>query len=173
MVSILPESLAARGVTSVNFYDVFAGEENQAWIVGDNGIVLYSSTRGGSWEVLRIGIFPTLFSVWFKDAQEGFAVGQRGTIISTCDGGETWEPVESGTDDNLFGIIVTPYKGIIVGQNGTVIGSNDGGKTWGDLEVEFEIPPPSLISAAIIGPNSPRALVCAGENIVKVVPLKK
>lgn len=174
IMGILPEDLQDRGVTAINFYDVCVRGESEAWIVGDSGIVVHSATGGDSWEVLRIGAYSTLFSVYFRDGEEGYAVGQRGVLLHTEDGGKSWEGIESGTEENLYQITMSGEDGAIVGENGTVLVSRDGGKSWGQLEGGFMIPPPSLVAAAIVGPNSEtKGLIVAGDNTVKAISLGK
>ena len=61
-----------------------------------------------------------------------------------------------------------------VGENGTVLGSSDKGETWESLEVAFMIPPPGLIDATILGPNSTsKSAICTGENRIKKIVLSQ
>jgi len=61
-VMIVPDSLLEKGVIAPNLYDIYFSNNTYGWIVGDNGVVLFSSDGGKEWEVERIGSYPPLFS---------------------------------------------------------------------------------------------------------------
>ncbi|NBQ68390.1 MAG: hypothetical protein EBU46_05970 [Nitrosomonadaceae bacterium] len=68
--------------------------DQKIWIVGNNGLILYSSDGGNSWQQQNSPANVSLTSVTFhSDGQRGWAVGDEGTILATADGGNTWRPV--------------------------------------------------------------------------------
>lgn len=167
MMSILPESLVERGIMALNFYAVFFLDESHGWIVGDSGVVLFSSDGGRKWEVLGIGLFPNLFSVFFRDDLNGWAAGQNGLLLHTADGGKVWEKLETGTEENLYSICMKEDFGIVVGDNGTVFQSKDG-KRWDKVGIELGVPPPCIIDASILGSvSSTKSIIFVGENVIK------
>jgi photosystem II stability/assembly factor-like uncharacterized protein len=170
LVSALPESFIEHGIYSLSLYDVYFLESGTGWIVGDNGLVLFSSDGGSQWEVFRIGFFPALYTVFFKDESMGFAAGQNGLLLSTVDGGRNWETLESHTKYNLYKICMHGDDGIVSGDNGTLLRTKDGGKIWSAMEMELSTPFPSFIDAAIVGPVSSKKLVfLVGGPMVKSI----
>jgi photosystem II stability/assembly factor-like uncharacterized protein len=107
-------------------------------MVGDNGMVFFSSDGGKHWKVLRIGMYPPLYSVFFKDEQEGFTVGQGGTLLHTEDGGRSWHSLNSPNQLNLFKIRLAGGYGVVVGDLGTILQSVDGGRTWESLPLDLD-----------------------------------
>lgn len=172
LASILPEQLIERGVISLNFYGIFFRDGTQGWIVGDNGIVLSSSDGGGKWEVLRVGLFPTLFSVLFRDDSEGWAVGQNGLLLHTADGGKDWEELKANTEENLYKVCMKDDFWIVAGDNGTMLQSNDG-KSWEKVELGLGMPPVCIIDVSILGlASSKKSVIFVGENVIKNIYLK-
>lgn len=172
LASILPETLFERGISSLNFYGVFFLNPSQGWIVGDSGVVLFSSDGGRQWEVVSIGIFPNLFSVFFRDALTGWAVGQNGLLLHTADGGKRWEKLKTATEENLNKVWMKEGFWIVVGDNGTVLQSKDG-TSWEKTELELGSPPPCILDLSILGSaSSKKSVIFVGENVIKDIYLK-
>lgn len=76
-----------------------------------------------------------LFSVSFRNENDGWACGRWGTVLHTIDGGKSWLPQDSGTDFTLMAIqFVDSDHGWAVGDQGLIIHTDNGGKTWGKQE---------------------------------------
>lgn len=172
LASILPEDLQERGVMSLNFYAVFFLDSSHGWIVGDNGVILFSSNGGKDWGVVSIGNFPNLYSVYFRDNLNGWAAGQNGLLLHTVDGGKRWEKCETGTEENLYKVCMKEGFWVVVGDNGTLLQSKDG-KNWEKPKVDLGVPPPCIIDVSMLGSNSEEeSVVIVGENLIKTIYLK-
>lgn len=65
--------------------------ENQAWVVGSPGSVIWhTSDSGQTWEAQKTGDPIPLEAVRFINSRQGVAVGQLGRICVTLDGGQNW-----------------------------------------------------------------------------------
>lgn len=74
-----------------------------------------------------------LFSLDFRDKQQGLAVGDVGFVLETKDGGNTWTKYKNKNipNDPLFDVcLVGPKAGWIVGKNGLILHTADGGASW-------------------------------------------
>jgi photosystem II stability/assembly factor-like uncharacterized protein len=73
---------------------------NQAWAVGDRGLILATSDAGKTWSVQSPRFDATLHSVCFEDEKTGWALGgaiepgshrSTGVVLKTIDGGRNWQ----------------------------------------------------------------------------------
>ncbi|MBI5219263.1 MAG: T9SS type A sorting domain-containing protein [Bacteroidia bacterium] len=116
---------------SNNLNDVWFVNAQKGWIVGDNGIILYTPDAGYHWTEQTSGITTNLNSVCFVNSNQGWAAGMNGKILYTADGGATWNPQTSNTSNELKAVFFTsPTKGWAVGNSGTIRHTSDGGSTW-------------------------------------------
>jgi len=100
-------------------------------MVGDQGLVYYTSDGGSSWSDHSIGISDTLESITFVGDMDGWVAGQNGSIYYTSNGGDNWEKQESGTLQWLYDIQFTDLNnGWVVGDGGSMLYTSDGGLTW-------------------------------------------
>ncbi|HLA27167.1 MAG TPA: YCF48-related protein [Syntrophales bacterium] len=172
VTGFLPDNLLEKGVVTLNFYSVFFLDSSHGWIVGDGGLVLFSSDGGKKWKVYSVGLFSNLFSVFFRDALNGWAAGQNGLLLHTVDGGKRWEKAETGTEDSLYRVCVKENFWVAAGANGALLHSKDG-KNWEKSKIDLGVPPPSIIDLSILGTTSSNKLVIlVGENRIKTVHLK-
>ncbi len=169
--TILPDTLIESGVISPNFYDLFLLDETHGWIVGDNGMVFFSSDRGKRWKALRIGMYPPLYSVFFKNKKEGFAAGQRGTLLHTKDGGKTWQNLNPPTDKNLFKIKMAGDYGVVTGDLGTILRTIDGGKTWQGFPLALRSPLPWFLDISLFVSNPSLKVICVGEGTIREISI--
>jgi len=171
--TILPTSLIDIGVIAPNLYDVFFVDNAQGWIVGDNGIVLYTSDGGKQWSLLRAGPFPALFAVFFKNNFEGWATGQNGVLLHTKNGGKTWETMNVSTKASLFKIRLVGEYGVFVGNGGTVFQTSNGGVNWNPIKLEMALPYPWFGDLWIAcDNNSSCKIILIGKSIIKKISLK-
>jgi len=132
-------------------------------------MVFFSGDGGKNWKVLRIGMYPPLYSVFFKDEREGFAAGQRGTLLHTEDGGKSWHRLNSPTRMNLFNIKLKENYGVAAGDLGTILQSIDGGKTWKCFPLELRLPSPWFLDTSFLASNSAWKVICVGEGIIREI----
>ncbi|MDR3197282.1 MAG: hypothetical protein LBU34_05375 [Planctomycetaceae bacterium] len=112
-------------------------ENINAWMVGDNGLILSTLDRGLRWSVAP-GKLPghsdmpiDLNTVEVQDSRLWVA-GNPGTIIySSADAGKTWKTTPSGVSTVIRKIVFADAQnGWAVGDLGTILKTNDGGATW-------------------------------------------
>jgi photosystem II stability/assembly factor-like uncharacterized protein len=104
---------------------------SRCWIVGDDGLVLFSNNGGASFRAQNSGVVLDLYNVDFRDENEGYIVGSKGTILRTENGGTTWEKVKTAFPMTFMRVDFADDKnGVIVGYEGTILRSSDRGKTW-------------------------------------------
>ncbi len=84
------------GVTS-NLYGVSAVDDQTAWVVGEDGLILKTTDGGDTWAQQLAGVYSVITSISAVDSNTAWAVGnQLGfeiPILRTTDGGSTWESV--------------------------------------------------------------------------------
>jgi photosystem II stability/assembly factor-like uncharacterized protein len=128
------------------FNSVYAVNIDNVWIVGEYGTILYSSDGGTTWlaqecrdlypvvsEKEWITPVPSLYSVYFKDKNNGWAVGMDGIVIQTRNGGRSWDKLDSPLAQEkptLYKVKVLGKRGWAVGQFGEYMISCDGGESW-------------------------------------------
>ncbi len=111
--------------------DVACFSANNAWIVGEQGLINATIDGGDIWSAQTSGITTNLNGIHFTSLTTGVAVGNNGVILRTTDGGTTWSSITSNTTESLNDVhFTTTTEGWIVGNNGTVLKTIDGGLTW-------------------------------------------
>jgi len=146
-VSLVDEFGDERPLDS-SLFDVSAVSANEAWAVGDFGMLLH--TRNGTdWEqtVIAEEIFPDdnlpdrIFNaVDFTDRAHGWIAGEFGTFLRTTDAGETWvgERTLNGAVEDVYLIdMAAKADGTAVagGIGGVVLATEDGGDNWSTAAV--------------------------------------
>jgi photosystem II stability/assembly factor-like uncharacterized protein len=126
-----------------SLFDVSAVSANEAWVVGDFGVILHTR-NGRDWSRVRIAeetfaddnLPDRIFNaVDFTDPEHGWVAGEFGTLLRTLDGGETWTGerslVGSVEDVYMMDLAATPDgAAVTVGIGGVVLKTLDGGATW-------------------------------------------
>ncbi len=113
------------------FGAICAMDDNQVYVILDDGIFLKSTDGGVIWMEYNTGVSGYFFDMVFYSNDIGFAVGTNGSVIKTINGGEDWMLLSSGTSNDLFSISMPSLNTIwVVGDNGTVLNSVDQGGTW-------------------------------------------
>ena len=123
-----------------DYYGVFVLDEQNAWAVGNRGVILHTADAGQTFAQLNSGVERAIYDVDFADAQSGVAIGQDGLILKTDDGGQTWKqiPLALPLEDwqvaqpHMFALSrgASPNHIWAVGPVGAIIHSADGGETW-------------------------------------------
>ena len=92
----------------------------------------YFEGRKAEQSMIRVSVIqnPYLFTVFFKDADEGLISGLGGVILRSEDGGRTWRYEDAGRKQALFSVAEADGRAIAVGEKGFVRVSTDDGKTW-------------------------------------------
>ncbi|MGH1364210.1 MAG: YCF48-related protein [Calditrichia bacterium] len=120
------------GVTA-DLDDVFALSAAEAWVCGDNGVLLHTTDGGMNWNSVAL-TGADLQGIAFKDANLGIVVGDGGTVFQTTNGGQSWTLQTSPTASQLRG--VAWGSGDVVwaaGEGGAAIRSVDNGVNWSSL----------------------------------------
>jgi photosystem II stability/assembly factor-like uncharacterized protein len=94
---------------------------NNAWIVGEKGVILRTSNGGAAWERVAVDTRGDLVNIAFVNDKNGWIVGLGGVILRSSDGGKTWIEQESGTKGNLYGLSVFKKSVWAVGAEGLVL----------------------------------------------------
>ena len=132
-----------------DYYGVFVLDENNAWVVGNRGVILHLTDKGEKVTLLPSWVEKAIYNVDFTDPQNGLAIGQDGLIIKTSDGGKTWKQIKlelplqewQAAQPHLFSMShgADPQKVWAVGPVGTIIRSQDGGETWENLSLGRDV----------------------------------
>jgi photosystem II stability/assembly factor-like uncharacterized protein len=77
--------------TSGNFSSIVPARitfsiENKVWIVGDNGVLLYSNNSGAKWYLLPTNIGTNLKDLFFINNNKGWLCGDEGLIVKYDNG---------------------------------------------------------------------------------------
>jgi photosystem II stability/assembly factor-like uncharacterized protein len=153
-------------------FDVSAVSENEAWAVGDLGLLLH--TRDGStWE--RVPLDATAYAdenlterilnaVEFASPQRGYVAGEFGTLLRTQDGGQTWQGeralVEAPEEPYLFGLAAGADGVAAVGLAGSVLIAGPDALLWKGRPVQTTA---ALYAVAVRGT---RALVAGDRGVI-------
>ena len=92
---LVPDTTNGTALADVHFVDALVG-----WACGFGGSIIHTTDGGATWTPqatpswrydsgYTVAIEPSLYSIFFLDADRGWAVGDRGTILRTTHGGGT------------------------------------------------------------------------------------
>jgi photosystem II stability/assembly factor-like uncharacterized protein len=114
-----------------NLIDAHFVSEQEGWVVGTDGLIMYTEDGGNSWDIQHSDPDESIWSIFFIDDNEGWAVGWS-SIYHTTNAGNTWEeqnrpPVLGDLTDVYF---VNRDTGWIVGTYKIVLKTTDGGDNW-------------------------------------------
>ncbi len=145
----LTDELGETRPLDSHLFGVAAVGADEAWAVGDSGVVLHS-TDGDRWQ--RVAIPPEALAddnlperIWnavrFSDPQHGWIAGEFATILRTADGGATWvgeREIRGAADDLYLYALSAPATdhAVATGLAGRVLVSSDGGRTWESRSIE-------------------------------------
>lgn len=73
---------------------------------------------------------PYLFTVRFRDEQNGLIAGLGGVVLRSGDGGRSWNYEQMDRKQALFSVAQADERAIAVGEKGFVRVSTDGGSSW-------------------------------------------
>jgi photosystem II stability/assembly factor-like uncharacterized protein len=152
-MAIFEDEFGERRPLDTHLFGIAAVSGDEAWAVGDMGVVLHVSD-GESWRQLMISeeTYPDeealdrIFNaVHFVDSQHGWIVGEFGTILRTRDGGASWsgerEIQGAAGDLYLFDIAALDAdRAATVGLAGSVLVTENGGQSWQVLRTGTSAP---------------------------------
>jgi len=129
------EGIGAASRPWENYFGVAILPGDRAIVIGDKGVVMTSTDKGGTWTRIQLtknSQYLDLYSVAFTpDGSRGWAVGDGGTIFRTDDRGTTWTLQSSAATSALLKIaVIDAQKACAVGEHGVVICTEDGGANW-------------------------------------------
>lgn len=109
---------------------VHALDANNAWIAGEDGVLLVTANNGAAWTLANTGSTRHLRAL-ARVGSTGWAVGDGGTILRSTDAGATWAAQASGTLQTLRGVAAfDALRAWAVGDGGLALATVDGGVTW-------------------------------------------
>lgn len=123
-VGLLSDRIRLRGQPPWDFEDFI--EEDPDFLKR------YFDERKADQPGLDIGVAqnPYLFTVHFKDEENGLISGLGGVMLRSADGGRTWRYVKLDRKQALFSVASANGRAIAVGEKGFVRVSTDGGAQW-------------------------------------------
>lgn len=114
---------------NIGFQNIFF-KSNNGWIIGSDGIILFSSDGGENWQQQSSQTDNQLNSVYFINENFGWVVGDSGTYLKTKDAGSTWEKQIIAFNNDFYRVqFVDTTIGFISGKD-VVIKTTNGGNTW-------------------------------------------
>src|SRR3972149_3886179 len=133
-----------NSTVNVNLYGVSFVDQNNGWVVGDSGAILFTSDGGTKWEKQTTNYTSALLDVSFCDNLNGFVVGDSGIILKTTNKGLEWTPIHKDTSQFIRNIKVqcmSPRTAIIFNDKFVedyfcctkIWKTTDGGNFWIDI----------------------------------------
>lgn len=124
--------------------------DQEGWVIGDLGRVLYTTDGGRTFEQLDVGTKRAFLSIACFPDKTLILSGKMGIIYRSNDGGRTWQAQKSETDKNLVSLAFNSKDvGIAVGDAGTIVRTQDGGASWQKISVPEQIPLPEEIAETV------------------------
>jgi len=114
----------------IDYFDVHFINQQEGWVVGEDGMLLHTSDGAQHWEILNTLGSADLNGVFFIDSLRGWVAGQH--LYKTADGGKHWNitlsPVYGSFEDVYF---FNADTGLLCSRhNGLVYRTTDGGQQW-------------------------------------------
>jgi len=116
--------------TSEKLNDVYFINQNQGWIVGDNGTILSTSDGGKTWNQQNGTTTDDLKAVHFINKDIGWAVG--GNVMQYSeDGGRSWEKHTQNTINDIQCMyFIDNYTGWVCGSDSFILKTTNSGGNW-------------------------------------------
>jgi len=130
-------SWALQRTATVRLYGIDFIDQNEGWVVGNNGTIFHTTNRGTNWNTQTSGTTVSLRDVEFLSSTRGWVVGASGQVRYTLNGGTNWTQKNLGSSATLDGICFTDTSNAwIVGYGpypayaGEIWHTDDGGSNW-------------------------------------------
>ncbi len=130
-----------------SYNDIFFLNDQEGWVVGNNGLIGYTVNGGDTWTQQTNPDSNSLYGVFFLTQNIGWAVGSQGTILYTANGGDTWTVQGAGhTTAFLRGVHFVSTNngnvGYVVGNGKTLLKYGEITNSVEEIEsIQFEIYP--------------------------------
>ena len=109
--------------TDKDLYSVFALSEDNAWAVGDSGVIIHWD--GETWSLVESPTSERLNSVYFVSPDDGWVVGNSGTILHWD--GSMWKVEDSPVSVDLNDVqFLSRNDGWAVGDSGIILYYDNG-----------------------------------------------
>jgi photosystem II stability/assembly factor-like uncharacterized protein len=126
-----PEAAPAFTLTPGTFALGVAAVADDAWVAGEDGIVIRTQDGGVTWTPLDAATTSHLRAVHFATANVGWVVGDGGVIRRTNNAGTAWVPRDAGVNVDLLGVAASGTTNAwVVGEQGIVARTSDSGVNW-------------------------------------------
>lgn len=124
-------TLQYQSSSGLDLWSVFPLNGHRAFVVGDNGRILFTNNSGQLWQQQTSPAISYHFGVFFRNENLGWIAGDMGNVMKTTNGGVNWQIKSTPTSNRLYDIFfVDDSNGWAVGRNGTIIRTSDGGESW-------------------------------------------
>ena len=103
-----------------------------------NFLSRYFDGRYADGPMVRVSVIqnPYLFTVSFRDEEQGLISGLGGVVLRSVDGGRTWRYERIDRKQALFSVADLVNNAIAVGEKGLIRVSSDGGHSWAPPPVD-------------------------------------
>jgi photosystem II stability/assembly factor-like uncharacterized protein len=131
--------------------DVFFGNGQTGWAVGDRGVIWHTIDAGRNWNLQPTTVDCRLESICFISPKLGWAAGRtttpyahstRGVVLQTQDGGRTWREQQRVLLPGLTQIrFFDNRRGVALGDSSAmypsgVFTTDDGGRSWSNVPAD-------------------------------------
>ncbi|MCX6150795.1 MAG: YCF48-related protein [Ignavibacteriales bacterium] len=117
--------------TNKNLNGVYFVNDQNGFIVGNNGLILSTATGGRNWNVVSSGVTNNLNSIQFINSSVGWIIGAGGKILKTSNSGLNWITQVSGVTSTLLSnSFINEQVGYVCGIGGTILRTTNGGNNW-------------------------------------------
>lgn len=136
--------------TEVNLQGIASWDAQNAVVVGNGGVILFTRDGGAHWEpasvpatdnpnkLVRVRIF----------GETAWAVGEFHALLRSDDRGATWQRVLPEEDRAWNDVTFVGQRGWLVGEFGSLMKSEDGGANWSPVAATEGEEGPSLMGIA-------------------------
>ena len=123
----------------VELNDIASKDYDAAWVVGNNGTIL--TTSSAFYPIAQeSNTYEDLLSISLVSNSLIWVSGNNGTILKTSNGGNTWSQCVTNLTDNITCIDFTNENvGWAIGSNGNILRTVDAGESWNIFpDTEFQ-----------------------------------
>lgn len=119
-----------------HFNKLISLSDKRLILVGELGLIAFSSDMGKTWQRIENVYEGSFFSV-AQTAQGSILVGGlRGHLFRSADNGETWNKIDTPNNNSVNDIVQMANGDVLVAQNnGVVLVSKDDGQTFSQLSL--------------------------------------